>query len=674
MSAAPKQTKGRSDTQPPFDAAALVQRYAVLDECPEGILDDVITLPIGSLVERVRGVCIWRDALLNGRLPPQDAWPPAEIGGPVRGALERLGIARFCEGQAELVDDLLGDVLEALRRGHAAVGAKLARRVQDLEEIERTRLRERRERQRKADAERKDGQSQPVQLDEQTVLRLRAQAEQHVADSLPAGDGRGHAALSELAQRTQELEDEERARRRPFPELVQTLDTSPERRKSYSEPVLLDEQTLRRLRDRAERDVADGLSKADQRGHEALREVARRIRELEKLERDRLKSLREPAPKMGVSSQPRKRPQPVRLDEQTLQRLRRQAEREIAAGLPDADAELMGVWSERVRFWTEIASVFGDLGEMLGRGWDLSLGILRHTGWRDALRLGALVERLPELRELVRALGRLQDADATDSVAERVFIPMRRLEEERREVRTPLVPADTRGVERSGSVARMLPAEAAMLGHPRLRMLWHARRSERALLTYRVEGVEFEHVLVEQETTEESQVRQPKRERGPILAVIDSSGSMHGLPETVAKALVLEALRTAHAEKRQCRVYAFSGPGQALEHELALSFDGVAALLNFLGHTFGGGSDPTEAMTRVLSQLRSDEWARADVLLVSDGEWPAQPRLKDAVQSARTKGVRFHGIQIGNRGRTGLHEICEPVHVFTDWVDLLGEE
>ena len=513
-----------------------------------------------------------------------------------------------------------------------------------------------------------------MQLDEQTVLCLWTQAEREIADGLSPADDRGHSLLRDLAQRAKELVEEERARLQALGRLALKLDTSPERRKSYSEPAQLDEQTLRRLRGRAEREAADRLPEAGQRGDEALHELSRRIRELEELERTRLKRLREPALRSGASAQlKRRRPQPVRLDEQTVQRLREQAEREMADGLSRADAELIGVWGERVRLWAEIASVFGDLGQMLGRGWDLSLGILRHTGWRELLRLRELVERLPQLRELIRALGRLQDADATDSTAERVFLPMRRLEEERREVRTPLVPADTRGVERSGSVARMLPAEAAMLGHPKLRMLWHARRSERALLTYRVEGVEIEHVLVERETTEESTARQPRRERGPILAVIDTSGSMHGLPETVAKALVLEALRTAHAEKRRCRVYAFSGPGQALEHELALSPEGVAALLNFLGHSFGGGSDPTEEMTRVLSQLRKGDWARADVLLVSDGEWPAQPTLKDAVQSARAKGVRFHGIQIGNRGRTGLHEICEPVHVFTDWADLLGE-
>ena len=248
---------------------------------------------------------------------------------------------------------------------------------------------------------------------------------------------------------------------------------------------------------------------------------------------------------------------------------------------------------------------------------------------------------------------------------------MRRLEEERLEVRTPLVPGETRGIERSGSVARMLPVEAAMLGHPQLRLLWHARRAERALLTYSVEGVEIERTLVEKQLNEKAEVRCPRQERGPILAVVDTSGSMRGLPELVAKALVLEALRTAHAEKRRCRLYAFGGPGQAVEHELALSPEGMGQLLAFLGLSFGGGSDPTTIMDRVLEQLQENEWKKADVMFVSDGEWPAPSGLVAAARKARETGTRFHGVQIGNQGCTGLHEICEPVHVFTDWTTIL---
>ena len=50
-----------------------------------------------------------------------------------------------------------------------------------------------------------------------------------------------------------------------------------------------------------------------------------------------------------------------------------------------------------------------------------------------------------------------------------------------------------------------------MLGHPRLRMLWHARRSERALLTYRVEGIEIERTTVERESREEIDGNRPAR-------------------------------------------------------------------------------------------------------------------------------------------------------------------
>ena len=507
-----------------FDAASLERNYAFLDECPENLLKDVIVLPYGDLRERVRGVRVWRNALLEGQLPPVGVWPPERIAAPARQALDRMGIAKFCKGQEKLVDEILRDIL----------------------------------------------QSFIVQGD---ILRA---------------------------------------------------------------------------------------------------DVARRLRELEKLERERAKE--EYERRVRRTPEDLSEPPPERLHEDLRVRLRAQAEREMLALTPEADAGLIEIWEDRAQLWARISDVFDDLGHMLGRGWDLTSGILQHVGWREVLRLRELVERLPQLREIVQSLGRLHASDKEESVAERVFLPTRRLEEERREAWTPRIPADTRGVERGDSVARMLPSEAAMLGHPKLRLLWHARRAERALLTYRVEGVEYERALVERESSGKVENRRRALERGPILAVVDMSGSMHGLPECVAKALVLEALRTAHAEKRRCRLHAFSGPGQTIEHELDLSPEGIGGLLDFLALSFGGGSDPTAATDRVLQQLRDGGWKKADVLFVSDGEWPDPPssHTREA-RKAREAGTRFHGIQIGNRGRTGLHALCEPVHVFTDWADVIGD-
>jgi hypothetical protein len=37
------------------------------------------------------------------------------------------------------------------------------------------------------------------------------------------------------------------------------------------------------------------------------------------------------------------------------------------------------------------------------------------------------------------------------------------------------------------------------------------------------------------------------------------------------------------------------------------------------------------------------------------------------VRKAKGNGTRIHGVQIGNRGRTGMHTLCDPVHEFRDW-------
>lgn len=338
----------------------------------------------------------------------------------------------------------------------------------------------------------------------------------------------------------------------------------------------------------------------------------------------------------------------------------------------EADTAILENWRAKVDAWNQVYAVFGDLGELLGRGSDLSAGVLRHMGWKDVTRLQRLLAQLPQLRDVIEALGRLKDSQEEESTAETIFNLVRRLEEERQEVRTPLIPAETRGLTRSGDIPRMLPVEAVKFGHPKLRMLWHAARAERALLTYRVEGLEIERIQVEREVLEPVHGRKPRPRRGPMVVVVDTSGSMHGTPELVAKALVLEAARVAHAEKRRCLLFAFSGPGQVIEKELSLTEGGIAELLDFLGFSFWGGTDINGVLAQVIDRLRDDTWQKADVLMVSDGEWSCAPDRVRAAEAAREKGTRFHGVQVGYQGRSGLDEVCDHVHAFSDWLTLGG--
>jgi uncharacterized protein with von Willebrand factor type A (vWA) domain len=49
----------------------------------------------------------------------------------------------------------------------------------------------------------------------------------------------------------------------------------------------------------------------------------------------------------------------------------------------------------------------------------------------------------------------------------------------------------------------------------------------------------------------------PAAELGPIIVCLDTSGSMVGAREVVAKAVVLECMRGAHNQGRQLLAYAF---------------------------------------------------------------------------------------------------------------------
>jgi len=359
-------------------------------------------------------------------------------------------------------------------------------------------------------------------------------------------------------------------------------------------------------------------------------------------------------------------------------KMREQAAKQATAKAgEEAAAAMAAAWGERLRAWASIEDVFGELGGMCGLGWDLSRTVLRHTGWQDAKRLSYLLKRLPQIQDVVRQLGRMQSAEKAEEtpILERLFGPVRRAPAELCDIDTPAVPHDTHGVERSGEIARMLPSEAVLFIRPALRLLWHAKRAERALATYRVRGVDQERFIADDAGTEarDAERRKKKQERGPIIVCLDTSGSMQGAPEMIAKAVTLEAVRIATAEKRECFLYAFSGPTQVAEFDLSTKRGGIQALLEFLGCSFHGGTDVAEPMNRALKRVESAKWSRADLIVVSDGEFPVPSATTTAVASARTAlHLRVHGLLIGARRSSAMNALCDPVHVFKDW-NALGQ-
>ncbi|PNH06846.1 hypothetical protein TSOC_006751 [Tetrabaena socialis] len=110
------------------------------------------------------------------------------------------------------------------------------------------------------------------------------------------------------------------------------------------------------------------------------------------------------------------------------------------------------------------------------------------------------------------------------------------------------------------------------------KLLFYARLAEKGLQTYERDGWGEYPTQIDPERRE---IR-PTADRGPILLCVDTSGSMRGPRETVAKALALECMRAAREQERNCYVFAFAGPAEVREIELNMDAASVDNLLDFL--------------------------------------------------------------------------------------------
>lgn len=338
-------------------------------------------------------------------------------------------------------------------------------------------------------------------------------------------------------------------------------------------------------------------------------------------------------------------------------------------------------WTARCGDMRALVDVFGDLGDLLKNArWDLLHGLLRSSGWQELVRIREQIARLPELACIIRQLGRVRAAPdvGTPSPARRQSMePTTALHETRRAVRVPDMPGETRGIRRSQHIARMLPAETMMLAHPRLRLVWHARRAERTLLTYeddeRVDEMHRERRPV-MRTLRTSRPAE-RLEMGPMLICVDTSGSMQGGAETVAKAVVLEAVRAAHAQQRACHVFAFSGPDEVVDMSLMLDAHGLERLTRFLGQSFCGGTDIGAPLELVITRLEQEDWHMADLLIASDGEFGATPGLVQRLERVRSEtGLRVQGVLIGDRETIGMLELADDIFWVRDWRRFGGSE
>ena len=160
---------------------------------------------------------------------------------------------------------------------------------------------------------------------------------------------------------------------------------------------------------------------------------------------------------------------------------------------------------------------------------------------------------------------------------------------------------------------------------------------------------------------------------------LDTSWSMTGEREQLAKAVVLACITAANQQRRACHVVAFSSANDVMEcGRISCDAAGIRRLLDFLANSFEGGTDVTGALKHAIQALGTEAMAAADVLLLTDGELPNPPVSEDVLASLerlrQRTGMEVHGLLVGKAHSDPLEILCTQTHNFLCKYDLLQSQ
>ncbi len=250
-----------------------------------------------------------------------------------------------------------------------------------------------------------------------------------------------------------------------------------------------------------------------------------------------------------------------------------------------------------------------------GIGWSIAAGHLDQRLLSDLPRTASLLARSDTLRRLADALGRVEGAarrGPDQGGSEEVV-----------------------GVHIGGDVRTALPSELALLGDPELEDLFYQRLVEHRLVSLELAGAGLDGVATGEK-------------RGPVIACVDTSGSMEGAPEAAARALVLAICRRVLPQGRTVHLLLFGGPEEKTELRVRRGPAGLDALLDFLAMAFRTGTDLDTPLRRAVELTDESPLRKADALVITDGLCRVGDPTAKLVRGAReARGMRLWTVLMG---------------------------
>jgi uncharacterized protein with von Willebrand factor type A (vWA) domain len=322
--------------------------------------------------------------------------------------------------------------------------------------------------------------------------------------------------------------------------------------------------------------------------------------------------------------------------------------KEIARELEIIDRERKKFCEElykKIEEFKKLQEILKPITNEFGRLWDMSSGNWRQTNFDILKKYAEFLEKDKSLNELAEMLGKMRKAE--QEYEEELFTDIRPKTVWKTE---NTAKSDLIGVHESDDISNALPSEFALLADPATEMLFFKKYAEKKLQTFEYQGRTQE--IIDEEFQNKRQ-KAKEDSKGPFIICVDTSGSMQGTPEIVAKTLCFAILKIAIRDNRKCYLISFSTGIETLNlTDLKNSSDKI---IQFLLMSFYGGTDATPAMNESLRMLKTQDYKKADVIVVSDFVMPSfDEAIQKQILEAKTSKTKFHSLIIGTSQNKGV--------------------
>lgn len=186
--------------------------------------------------------------------------------------------------------------------------------------------------------------------------------------------------------------------------------------------------------------------------------------------------------------------------------------------------------------------------------------------------------------------------------------------------RTALLPT---GIEIGNNLSKVLPSQLVKLSLPQTVKSFYKDYNEKKLLQRKIEG-------------------KHKLGLGPIVAMIDSSGSMAGSAEIYSKAVCLTLLDLARKQKRAFLAIHFDS-GQSPENLHVNRFSkkslyDIKEVIDLAEYFGGGGTEFEPPLRRAMQEIdKEGDFSKADMILITDGSAPITEKFIEELNNWKKK-------------------------------------